>query len=774
MAIPSTMKIVHDGEEPFIGVVLPDQYAELIGAERAVAEQYWHYSVLSEEGKQAYDGQSIRFYRLLPDTTRSGVGSATTPGIYWVEGEAAEYPTQPRNLAGLRQMAEILIKYGAPRDMQVMPAHGDYKKISLGTLDGLVYGRKSAAHFAAEFLNPQNRRGLMNIKPGKNPNPMVQVSPLAVSAKKKFQDDIKAGHKDGAEYWAGAAGHAFLLSNPGTKHLGLFYDAASGRYTSYCLEYVKPGELTTDIKVVTCKKCLANKRKQEKAKGNPRSDSSYNKKYDGWRVTYREAEFCGDEASDFSCGKCGRCLHETVLYVGTPYGTICPQCFQEYKDRESNPNIEDLPAKDCVINSYFTDDLYPIVARLKYCKENCGFKCIKGKVYKKLPRNTIRLGSWKRNPSYDKRYKAYDGSLQTIAEGDLLRDVQALGVRLIIDWKKKRHGYQGKYPPTVMNWRDGIPTSSAEVLRRLGGKNPVVNDNPSKRHETQLIMIKYARQAAKGHWNWEDIAEEIRRKGLDYPYYESFFSYHNHNGLPIGYDWVNGNMRWRKLVSMANTKMSSKEILAQMSLMANPKQTNEGPQSISYYCSKCHKWHHSYKGGINTEHLAYAVTWEYTNPRWSDMTTPAVHWVIVSAKGEKAMCNLKGRHMPYWQGSRDVAKVTCKDCLRKLGARNPLSAGGSEGARAMVEGMEDARNYRGNRKAFQTYKGLYDEAYSQEYHRMRGQRWCRGMVKDCPCKKSANPIFESLGAALVTGLGVGSGYIISKKLLDPNSGKKKK
>jgi hypothetical protein len=164
---------------------------------------------------------------------------------------------------------------------------------------------------------------------------------------------------------------------------------------------------------------------------------------------------------------------------------------------------------------------------------------------------------------------------------------------------------------------------------------------------------------------------------------------------------------------------------------------------------------------------------------------------------------------------------------------NPLSTGGSEGASAMVQGAEDARNYRGNRKAFQTYKGLYDEAYSQEYHRMRGQRWCRGVVRDCSCTKSCwdknpgypehtqavhwavagktgerafcglkgrhmpywqgskdlskvtckdclkkfgvrNPILETLGAGLITGLGVGSGYILSKKLLDPNSGKKKK
>ena len=47
-------------------------------------------------------------------------------------------------------------------------------------------------------------------------NPMVEVDRLAVDAKGHYQEDIKAGHADGANYWAGAAGSAYLMSNPGS------------------------------------------------------------------------------------------------------------------------------------------------------------------------------------------------------------------------------------------------------------------------------------------------------------------------------------------------------------------------------------------------------------------------------------------------------------------------------------------------------------------------------------------------------------------------------
>lgn len=46
---------------------------------------------------------------------------------------------------------------------------------------------------------------------------MTRVHPLAIEAKKKWKEDIKAGHGAGEEYWAGYAGAAFLMSNPTKK-----------------------------------------------------------------------------------------------------------------------------------------------------------------------------------------------------------------------------------------------------------------------------------------------------------------------------------------------------------------------------------------------------------------------------------------------------------------------------------------------------------------------------------------------------------------------------
>jgi len=51
----------------------------------------------------------------------------------------------------------------------------------------------------------------------KKQNPLVKVHPLAIEAKKKWKEDTKAGHGKGEEYWAGYAGAAYLLSNPGLQ-----------------------------------------------------------------------------------------------------------------------------------------------------------------------------------------------------------------------------------------------------------------------------------------------------------------------------------------------------------------------------------------------------------------------------------------------------------------------------------------------------------------------------------------------------------------------------
>ena len=42
-----------------------------------------------------------------------------------------------------------------------------------------------------------------------------------------------------------------------------------------------------------------------------------------------------------------------------------------------------LIRKDCIINDYFKDSKNPQLERQKYCRKNCGFKCLKGVEYKK-------------------------------------------------------------------------------------------------------------------------------------------------------------------------------------------------------------------------------------------------------------------------------------------------------------------------------------------------------------------------------------------------------
>ncbi len=48
---------------------------------------------------------------------------------------------------------------------------------------------------------------------GKKNNPMINVHPLAIEARKRYRDDLKAGHTAATEYWRGQAG-AFFTGNP--------------------------------------------------------------------------------------------------------------------------------------------------------------------------------------------------------------------------------------------------------------------------------------------------------------------------------------------------------------------------------------------------------------------------------------------------------------------------------------------------------------------------------------------------------------------------------
>ena len=42
-----------------------------------------------------------------------------------------------------------------------------------------------------------------------------------------------------------------------------------------------------------------------------------------------------------------------------------------------------LPLQDCIINDTFVNANEPQKVRLKYCHENCGYKCLNGEKYKK-------------------------------------------------------------------------------------------------------------------------------------------------------------------------------------------------------------------------------------------------------------------------------------------------------------------------------------------------------------------------------------------------------
>jgi hypothetical protein len=71
-------------------------------------------------------------------------------------------------------------------------------------------------HYSSEPLRSEFYRG-RSVGMGKIAqqfNPKVNVHPLALEAKKKWKEDMKAGHGKGEEYWAGYAGAAFLMSNP--------------------------------------------------------------------------------------------------------------------------------------------------------------------------------------------------------------------------------------------------------------------------------------------------------------------------------------------------------------------------------------------------------------------------------------------------------------------------------------------------------------------------------------------------------------------------------
>ena len=74
-------------------------------------------------------------------------------------------------------------------------------------------------------------------------NPGNQALQLAGDAKRKWKADVKAGHGDAEEYWAGYAGAAFLLSNPGAERLYRSFHGTNPRPRKVNLPTPKSKEL---------------------------------------------------------------------------------------------------------------------------------------------------------------------------------------------------------------------------------------------------------------------------------------------------------------------------------------------------------------------------------------------------------------------------------------------------------------------------------------------------------------------------------------------------
>ena len=75
------------------------------------------------------------------------------------------------------------------------------------------YKRSHPAEFREWYKNPGTVRAL--------------VHPEAIESLKRYKDDLKAGHKDAAEYWRGQAG-AYFTANSSDYHIKKTY-ARSGR-----------------------------------------------------------------------------------------------------------------------------------------------------------------------------------------------------------------------------------------------------------------------------------------------------------------------------------------------------------------------------------------------------------------------------------------------------------------------------------------------------------------------------------------------------------------
>ena len=57
------------------------------------------------------------------------------------------------------------------------------------------------------------------------------------------------------------------------------------------------------------------------------------------------------------------------------------------------------------------------------------------------------------------RYIKVSNEMKTMGTGNRLMDVQKYGKGMIIDFKGKRHTYEGAYPSVMCRWYNGIPSS---------------------------------------------------------------------------------------------------------------------------------------------------------------------------------------------------------------------------------------------------------------------------------------------------------------------------
>jgi len=164
-------------------------------------------------------------------------------------------------------------------------------------------------------------------------NPTTKVHPLAIEAKKKWKEDMKAGHGAGEEYWAGYAGAAYLMSNPAIKRYFFLVSFNFGGKMVY--ERIVASSGSEAIKIA----------KEGKVPGLTNWKAE---KISGPVITGRS----GNPLAQFCCSICDRCAPKSTL----PHGKFEERMswlrkhYQRYHPKEfkqwgKNPIIETISTK---------------------------------------------------------------------------------------------------------------------------------------------------------------------------------------------------------------------------------------------------------------------------------------------------------------------------------------------------------------------------------------------------------------------------------------------